>query len=149
MAHHAATPIGRLAFALCNECHDHYSQVGENVTREGITDSILHFSSEGPGLYSCPCRRCPNGTFCPAHVNLCILTCAKCGDAACANCSTDQPRIQACRICKYKACYRPACWDMGVRQIRYCMDCGAVPQCSVCAPGCKCVTCKQYMTQRW
>ena len=103
--------------------------------------------SYGPGLDKRPCCRCPKDTFCPAHVDLCILTCTECGDAACANCSTKPPKIMACRICNHAV--RPArvLGGHGERQIRCCMDCGAVPQCSVSAPGFKCVTCNALLTQ--
>ena len=149
VARNATTPVGLCAFSLCVDCLDENSLPRGAATREGVTISIC--SPEdffgGPGLFERACRRCPKGTFCPTHVDLCIITCTECGNAACANCSTKPPKIVACRICNHAACHRPACWDHGERQNWYCMDCGAVPQSSVCAPGFKCVTCNALMTQ--
>lgn len=132
-------PAPKCGFSLCHECDDNAAANDATRSRDDVVDLLLE-SRPPPALYAPVCNRCDaKRALCPAHVDLCILTCRKCGDAACIQHSCETPFINNCFVCQWTVCYRDGCFDSG-RSMRHC-SCSLSFVCTECAPDDKCPEC--------
>ena len=139
----SALQAPRCAFALCGVCLD--SQPCMFPANRYEILSILSGTAAGqpPELYAPACPRCPDDAtrlLCPAHVDVCILECVKCGDMACVDhsCETLPVPICNCFVCQWTICYRDECYDSG-RSMRHCV--GATGTDGICSLEFVCTDC--------
>lgn len=135
-------PKSLCAFALCQDCKSKSMPIdASHLDREAILE-IIH--DEVPTLFTPVCTRCPLlRLLCPAHVDLCILQCRKCGDSAYILHSREDPYVCNCFVCNWTVCYRDKCFRTG-RTMKHCEmreGCNMAFVCSVCAPDGNCPNC--------
>lgn len=138
-------------FALCGACNEEWSVKDEAPSRDNVLE--LEFNDETPFLSPPICRVCETaGSFCPSHLDYCILTCEVCADARCmdhinGDDEGDRGFVNCCYKCNFQLCAHDnfRCELEVGRALRYCPNCYDC-YCTTCfgATG-KCLGCGSSM----